>query len=194
MPAQKPWLFHDVLYPVRLQAGLSCLWILLFSAVQNWEDCGLWHGAAWTFIIWGLWHGLFSLLESLNVIPGKKLESGKLRILGHIYTLLVVCIGFVMFRASTVTQGLQIIGAMFAGFNFTNAGTVALLKLLNLESLMMLVIGIALSMPISRKLMALKKADSLIQILSYVGALAILVLCIIKMAAGDFAPSIYAQF
>lgn len=156
--------------------------------------CGLWHGAAWTFIIWGLWHGLFSLLESLNVIPGKKLESGKLRILGHIYTLLVVCIGFVMFRASTVTQGLQIIGAMFAGFNFTNAGTVALLKLLNLENLMMLVIGIALSMPISRKLMALKKADSLIQILSYVGALAVLVLCIIKMAAGDFAPSIYAQF
>ena len=154
--------------------------------------CGLWHGAAWTFVVWGLWHGLFSLLESMNVIPAKKLETGRGRIAGHIYTLLVVSTGFVMFRAGTVEQGLQVIGAMFAGFRFTAAGTVALHRLLNAQTLPAMAAGIVLSMPLSQKLAA--RLGKHAEYLSCIGALAVLVLCIIKMAAGDFAPSIYAQF
>ena len=185
--------FKDYLYiPLggnrkgELRAGINkCIVFLL---------CGLWHGAAWTFVIWGLWHGLFSLLESMNVIPAKKLSSGKGRIIGHVYTLLVVCIGFVMFRAETVTQGLQIIGAMFAGFHFTAAGTVALFRLLNVQTVLMMVTGIVLSMPVSKMVLAMPRLGKFADKLSYVGALALLVLCIIKMAAGDFAPSIYAQF
>jgi len=185
--------FKDYLYiPLggnrkgKFRAGINkCIVFLL---------CGLWHGAAWTFVIWGLWHGLFSLLESMNVIPAKKLETGKGRIIGHIYTLLVVCIGFVMFRAGSVMQGLQIIGAMFAGFRFTAAGTVALHRLLNAQTLLVLAAGVTLSMPVSGKLLAMPRLGKLADKLSYLGALVVLVLCIIKMAAGDFAPSIYAQF
>ncbi len=183
--------FKDYLYiPLggnrkgNLRAGINKSIVFLL--------CGLWHGAAWTFVIWGLWHGIFSLLESMHVIPAKKLETGKGRIIGHVYTLLVVCIGFVMFRAGSVAQGLQIIGAMFAGFRFTAAGTVALHRLLNAQTILAMAAGMALSMPLSKKLMARlgKYADSV----SYIGALAVLALCIIKMAAGNFAPSIYAQF
>ena len=183
--------FKDYLYiPLggnrkgKFRAGVNkCIVFLL---------CGLWHGAAWTFIIWGLWHGLFSLLESMNVIPAKKLETGKGRIIGHIYTLLVVCIGFVMFRAGTVEQGLQVIAAMFTGFHFTAAGTVALMRLLNAENLLMMAAGVLLSMPLREKLLLrLGKASHGITCL---GALLLLVMCIIKMAAGNFAPSIYAQF
>jgi len=154
--------------------------------------CGLWHGANWTFIIWGLWHGLFSLLESMKVIPAKRLESGKGRVVGHVYTLLVVCIGFVMFRAASVAQGLQIIGAMFAGFRFTAAGTVALRTFLNPETILAMAAGIVLSMPVFKKLVRAlgRHAESVCSL----GAIFLLVLCIIKMAAGDFAPSIYAQF
>lgn len=181
--------FKDYLYiPLggnrkgKLRAGINKSIVFLL--------CGLWHGAAWTFVLWGIWHGLFSLLESMGVIPAKKLESGKGRILGHIYTLLVVCIGFVMFRAGTVAQGFEMIGAMFTGFRFTAAGTVALQCLLNAETLLAMASGALLSMPLSRKLMKMRLAEPL----SYLGALLVLVLCIIKMAAGDFAPSIYAQF
>lgn len=183
--------FKDYLYiPLggnrkgKLRAGINKSIVFLL--------CGLWHGAAWTFVIWGLWHGLFSLLESMNVIPTKKLETGKGRLVGHIYTLLVVCIGFAMFRAGSVAQGVQIIGAMFTGFHMTAAGTVALHRLLNVQTVLAMAAGVALSMPLSKKLMERlgKHADSL----SYIGALAVLALCIIKMAAGNFAPSIYAQF
>ena len=155
--------------------------------------CGLWHGAAWTFILWGLWHGLFSLLESLNVIPAKRLQKGPAKIAGHVYTLLVVCLGFVMFRATTVTQGVQIIGAMFAGFNMTAAGTVVLYKLLNVETILMLIVGIVTCLPLSQKLLNCRFGN-VFEWVSYIGALAVFVLSILKLAAGDFAPSIYAQF
>jgi len=54
--------------------------------------------------------------------------------------------------------------------------------------------GVTLSMPVSGKLLAMPRLGKLADKLSYLGALVVLVLCIIKMAAGDFAPSIYAQF
>lgn len=70
---------------------------------------GLWHGANWTFVLWGLWHGVFLLFE--QVCPVKKLP----KVLAHIYALLVVCVGFVMFRADTFGQGMFMIGTMFSG-------------------------------------------------------------------------------
>ncbi len=184
--------FKDYLYiPLggnrkgKLRAGINkCIVFLL---------CGLWHGAAWTFVLWGLWHGLFSLLESLNVIPAKRLQKGAGKALGHVYTLLVVCIGFVMFRAGTVTQGAQLIAAMFTGFKLTAAGTVELYKLLNAETILMLAVGVVLSMPVSKKLLD-SEAGPLFEKLSYIGAIAVFVLSLLKLAAGDFAPSIYAQF
>ena len=183
--------FKDYLYiPLggnrkgKLRAGINKSIVFLL--------CGLWHGAAWTFIVWGLWHGLFSLLESMNVIPAKKLQTGKGRIMGHIYTLLVVCIGFVMFRAGTVAQGLQMIAAMFAGFRFTAAGTVALHRLMSAENLLMMAAGILCSMPLREKI--LPRMGKAAHGVSCFAALMVLVLCIIKMAAGNFAPSIYAQF
>ena len=82
---------------------------------------GLWHGANWTFIIWGLWHGFFIVAED----AAKKLfglgKHGKNRrnpvetVLKHLYTLLVVLIGFVIFRADNMGQAFSMIGAMFSG-------------------------------------------------------------------------------
>ena len=75
---------------------------------------GLWHGANWTFVLWGLWHGVFLLFE--QVCPVKKLP----KVLAHIYALIVVCVGFVMFRADTFGQGMFMIGTMFSGWEFSS--------------------------------------------------------------------------
>lgn len=154
--------------------------------------CGIWHGANWTFLLWGVWHGLFSLLESMNVIPAKKLEKSK--VLGHVYTLLVVCLGFVLFRAESVGQGFAMIAAMFTGFRLTAAGTVALHSILTAEAALMLVLGIILSMPVVPRLASCQKLQKFWQPVSCVAALLLFALCLVKLAAGDFAPSIYAGF
>lgn len=73
---------------------------------------GLWHGASWTFVLWGLWHGLFSVLEDCGAIPVDKLKGKRI---GQLYTLLVVVLGFTLFRADTLAQAGAMYAAMFSG-------------------------------------------------------------------------------
>ena len=73
---------------------------------------GIWHGASWNFVIWGLWHGFFIILERLTSLH--KREFGIFGIiLRHIYTILVFLIGWVMFRAETMDYAFKYILHMF---------------------------------------------------------------------------------
>lgn len=165
----------------KFRAGLNkCVVFLL---------CGIWHGANFTFLLWGIWHGVFSLLESAGVIPAKKLE--KTKVLGHIYTLLVVCVGFVMFRAGSVSQGLGVLGAMFAGFRTSPAATMTLHQLWNGETITVLVLSVLLCLPKPRWL---RLPEKLRAPAACIGCLALLALSLVYLAAGGFAPSIYAGF
>ena len=150
--------------------------------------CGLWHGANWTFLLWGLWHGVLSALESLKLIRPRKLP-------GRVYTLLVVCIGFVMFRAETVTQGLAMICAMFTAWKPVTEVTVLLYRVLDLRVLTAAVIGILVC--VDWKQVISKKNQSLwatIERVSYPACMVLFVLCLLRLASGGFAPFIYAQF
>ena len=61
--------------------------------------CGLWHGASWNFVIWGLFHGLFLVLERRGLGRRREAAWAPLR---HVYALLVVMVGWVFFRAGTL--------------------------------------------------------------------------------------------
>jgi alginate O-acetyltransferase complex protein AlgI len=74
--------------------------------------CGLWHGASWTFAIWGLYHGFFLVIERLG-LGALLLRAG--REYRHLYTILVVTVGWVFFRANELSQALHHVAAM-AGF------------------------------------------------------------------------------
>ncbi len=155
--------------------------------------CGVWHGAAWTFLAWGLWHGLFSALESLGIVPVKRLSQSRGgRGLLHVYTLLVVCLGFVLFRAESLVQAGSLMSAMFAGFSFPGEATVAFYRLCTRETLGVLVLGVVLSLPVKPWLE--KHPPDWTEPLAYAGCLVMLALCMMKLAAGGFAPFIYAQF
>jgi alginate O-acetyltransferase complex protein AlgI len=108
--------FRDYLYiplggnrcsPARNYANLVTVFFL----------CGLWHGASWTFAAWGLFHGAFLVLERTKA--GRLIESLWSPV-KHIYTLLVVSVGWVLFRADHVGQALAFLNAM-AGLG-TGAG------------------------------------------------------------------------
>jgi alginate O-acetyltransferase complex protein AlgI len=71
--------------------------------------CGLWHGASWNFVIWGLFHGTFLVLERLGLA---RIVRGAWRPLRHAYVLLVVMLGWVFFRAETLPGALSFIGAL----------------------------------------------------------------------------------
>ncbi len=74
--------------------------------------CGLWHGAAWNFVVWGIYHGLFRMLEYFLKDKFHFCCSG---IVGRVFTLFVVCLGWVFFRAESVTRAFGYLGVMFGG-------------------------------------------------------------------------------
>ena len=70
---------------------------------------GLWHGAAWTFVLWGAFHGTFVMLERVLGSQRERLP----RVAQHVMTLALVLVGWVLFRATSASQAFHIIAAMF---------------------------------------------------------------------------------
>ncbi len=155
---------------------------------------GLWHGASWTFVIWGLWHGLFLILE--DIVPWK----GKVpKFFTRIYTLLVVCLGFVMFRADTLADGATMISQMFTGFTFTTAGSALFLAQLTPWFIAMAVVGVLLAAPLRCVLEKIRVAareenkagaNAFLLIIS----LTILCWCILRLSGSTYNPFIYFRF
>jgi len=71
--------------------------------------CGLWHGASWTFVVWGLFHGAFLVLERAGL--GARLERAP-RALRHLYTLAVVMVAWVFFRAASLPEAIGVLWAL----------------------------------------------------------------------------------
>ena len=166
---------------------------------------GLWHGANWTFIVWGLWHGFFIVAED----AAKKLfglgKHGKNRrnpvetVLKHLYTLLVVRIGFVIFRADNMGQGFSMIGAMFSGIRASAQTGLLLAQCLTPLTMFALLFGLVGSTPVLT--MVCRKAEQqtgsvyvCLRVLSYVGALVLLLVDILHLSAASYVPFIYFQF
>ena len=159
--------------------------------------CGLWHGAAWTFVLWGLWHGILSALETLGLPDPKKLSSARPgRILGHVYTLLAVCLGFVLFRGESLAAAWRVIAAMFVPAAMTPAAAEALRLAGNTRDLLLLLAGAAVCLPLGRLFPRLGESlgEGRLRPLSYGLCVLLLALCITELAAGGFAPFIYTQF
>lgn len=163
--------------------------------------CGLWHGASWTFVLWGLLHGLFLVLERAGL--GSRLERLPV-VVGRSYTLLVVVIGWVLFRAESLTQAWHFLLAMVgAGGRVPTA--LGPSWYLTPELLLVVAAGLIGSTPIVPNLLARQSAPSVdgrdAQTLSgrwaavVVVALAVLLgASLTQVAAGAFSPFIYFRF
>lgn len=152
---------------------------------------GLWHGANWTFVIWGIFHGAFLLLE--EILPIRKLP----KILGHIYTILVVSTGFVIFRAETFLQGAFIIGKMFAGWSFTEGQMAFAIEQLTPVFLIMFLaalVGCVPAGPYIRQKISGTRIEGILQPVSYILSVPLLVLCMCNLASGSYNPFIYFRF
>ncbi|THD62708.1 MBOAT family protein [Phenylobacterium sp.] len=114
---------------------------------------GLWHGAAWKFVIWGLYHGAFLMLERVGL--GRLLDRAP-RPLRHLYAVLAVAIGWVIFRADDLPQAVRYLGAMTRPAPV--AADPALAILLNAQTLAALAAGTLLAAPLLPALMSRLKA------------------------------------
>lgn len=156
--------------------------------------CGLWHGASWTFVIWGIHHGTFLVLERTRL--GAALKAGP-RLIGHAYVLLVVLSGWVWFRANGLDEALTLFESL-VGLNGTGPLSVKLSSQLAPLTIAVMVIGWPLAMfglpqPGAGRMPA--KVRSLLYATSDTVVVALLyTLCILSVAAATYSPFLYFRF
>ena len=127
-------------------------------------------------MLWGLWHGVFLLFE--QVCPVKKLP----KVLAHIYALLVVCVGFVMFRADTFGQGMF----MMVWEQLTP---------IFLVTLVVAVFGSAPLIPkAAEACLAKENLRKPAVYFSYIASFVLLILCMLSLSSGTYNPFIYFRF
>ena len=192
--------FRDYLY-IPLGGNRGGSWRTAFNLLTVFFLCGLWHGASWNFVLWGLFHGAFLFLER-GVFGGflKRVPA----VISHIYVLLVVSIAWVFFRAETPTQALAFLGKMFDCSSLKQLSPDVLINL-NGYFAFIFFLAVIFSMPVRQMLHkwgTCQKSDAEatrpLSLCGYVlktGVLSsILLLVSMSLATGSYNPFIYFRF
>ena len=178
--------FRDYVYiPLGGNRVGKLRWML--NIVTVWMLTGLWHGAAWNFVVWGLLFAVLLLAEKW--IPALKQLPGALR---HIYVMGVVIISFVIFNAGSLSQAWEDILGMFGGLHipFLTTETVYYLR----SYAMLLILGIVGATPLCRNLARRLGQSRLSLVLRPAAAAALLLVCTAYLVDGSFNPFLYFRF
>jgi alginate O-acetyltransferase complex protein AlgI len=157
---------------------------------------GLWHGAQWTFVVWGFFHGLFIMLEKVGVI---KPEKFKPKWLANVYTVFVAVIAFVIFRAETLTQGFDVVAKMFTGFTVTPAIQSFLSQTMTGPVIVFGILSLVGTTNLAKRgYLRLKDHTringTVFEAATMAATLMILSLCILTLASQTYNPFIYFRF
>jgi alginate O-acetyltransferase complex protein AlgI len=183
------WL-RDYLY-IPMGGSRCSSWRVMFNLLTVFVLCGLWHGASWNFLVWGLWHGLFLLLERfflarpLTTLP---------RTVGHVYTLLVVLVGWVFFRLESIKDAGSFLLSMAADNGFSGSMYPVQLYITN-ESLIAGAIGIVVSVPLFRLVDKFFQRATWPACVIKTALLTLLLgLSVLKISSGTYNPFLYFRF
>ena len=165
---------------------------LILNLFTVWFLTGLWHGANWTFIVWGLMYFVLLVIEKLTGFYQKD-KTIFSKILLSIYTLFFVIMGWVVFRAESMTDAINYIQTMF-GFGASSFVDPLFLQCLQQLSVW-LVIGIVLSTPIVPYLKKkLPQNNIVLDILYIVFMVVIFVIATSSIVSSSYNPFIYFNF
>lgn len=190
--------FRDYLYiplggnrrgPARTYANLGTVFLL----------CGLWHGAAWTFVIWGAYHGAFLVIERAGLDRALRRCP---RIVQHAYALVVIVFGWVLFRADSGAQAAGILSRMTIAFRADEVW--AFDRLDGLQTVVLLLAALFSTPVVSRllrrpELVAAmppwpRTAPGWSYALGCAAALVLFVASSVRIMNGSYSPFIYFRF
>lgn len=152
---------------------------------------GIWHGANLTFILWGLMHGILMCVETL-IFKRRKLKSPA----AWLYTIIIVIIGFVIFRADNVGYAFAYIGRMFSFVTEASAMTVALSVLtpVFIATFTAAVVMMFPVVPAIRRRLDGRPSYAAVNTLCYIAMFGLYFLCVLTLAADSYNPFIYFRF
>lgn len=164
-----------------------------FNLITVFFLTGLWHGATWSFIIWGLFHGLFIILERIGL---KKLLNRLPGVIQWMYMILVVMIGWVLFRVEAFSDAIVYIEKMF---HFGSSENASFLVYMNNEIIVVLILAIVSSSLFFIKLKTFFEKRNLLQTTLYqtvldLGVVLLFLISVVYINSGSYSPFIYFRF
>ncbi len=190
--------FKDYLY-IPLGGNRTSKWRTYINLLVVFVLCGLWHGAAWIFLLWGVYHGLFLIIERAFLNVWLRWLWRPLR---HIYTLFVVLVGWVIFRSEDLAHAVYYLAAMVGSATASHSTEYVVAGLTN-WTVFTLVIAVLLATPIHTYWTTAKsyvaKQQSVVlssgmHLLTELFCLVILVVALSFVASGSYNPFIYFRF
>ncbi len=151
--------FRDYLFtPLALTIRSWGPWSVVFAIMVTFTLCGFWHGASWNFVVWGFYYGVFLALEWS--VWGKWLRR-LWRPLQHGYVLMVIMVGWVIFRSSNLQQAVHYLATMF-DFRHASSALFDLQPMITINFKMAIMFGCLIAMPHKKVLSFLQdKIDQL---------------------------------
>ncbi len=183
--------FRDYLY-IPL-GGSRCSRIRhIFNILVVWMATGFWHGAAWNFVFWGLFYAVLLMAEKFFLLPALK----KGRVLPHVYVLLAVTLGFVLFDAASLKDALHQLGTLFGAGTASGLGTEALYMLRSYGVVLALAALGATPLPamLWKKAREIKPLAPVLAVVEPLCTFALLALCTAFLVDGSFNPFLYFRF
>ncbi len=182
--------FRDYVYiPLGGNRVSKPRWV--FNTLVVWLLTGMWHGANWTFILWGLLYAVCLLIEKF--VPAiKKLPSA----LRHFYTLFLVMLGFVLFNATDMTQAGSDLACMFGFGNlpFVNDVTLYYLRSFGVLLIVAIIGATPLMKNTANRLTESKRFATATAVVECVLLIALLLICTGYLVDGSFSPFYYNNF
>ena len=175
--------FRDYVYiPLGGNRVSKARWV--FNILVVWMLTGLWHGASWNFVLWGLLFALVLLLEKW--IPAlQKLPV----VLRHTYVLLIVMLSFVLFNAKNLSQAASDMAGLFGGLPLVTQESLYCLR----SYAVVFAVSIVGATPLPKKL-AERIPEKVTAVLEPVALLALLLTCTAYLVDGSFNPFLYFRF
>lgn len=172
--------FRDYLY-IPLGGSRKGRWRTFRNLLVVFTLCGLWHGAKWSFALWGLWHGLFLCIERIPAV--KRAQERLPGWINWLYTILVVLLGWILFRADDLGMA-----ARYATDLFSVEGA-WVTDILNLQGWIALAAGALFSIKLPQI-----RQNAFTETAYTVVALALMAVCAVYLAGGTYNPFIYFRF
>lgn len=185
--------FRDYIYIPLGGSRVKSKGRLVWNLFVVWALTGIWHGANWTFLVWGLWYFLLLTFEKLTGVHQRE-KSIVGNLLSYAATMLCVVIGWVVFRADSMMSAIGYLKEMFGiGTVWADPLAVFLWK----DMGVLLAAGIFCSMPFGKELNSLlyrRKAGAVLEIVKCAGMVVLFLFCIGYMVNSSYNPFIYFNF
>lgn len=179
--------FREYVY-IPLGGNRKGLYRQIINIAVVWFLTGLWHGASWNFILWGLYFGVLLMIEKLFMLKVLKKAPA---IISHIYSIIIILFGWVLFYFENLNEMGIFLARMFGSDGFMMSGDISV-KIISYIPL--LIVSAITSTPLISKLYHKIKSKPILYVIDNAGYVLALLLCTAALVSSDYNPFLYYKF